>query len=140
MALALASGVATITTIATYQQQSYGFLQSDLGDRKAHIAISGDSVYIVWFTDKGTPNSNGEFRISNDGGATVSDKINLKNTNDTDSINAEIATEGDNVIVTWWERNATSNDQVLRRSTDNGETFGPLLKLATNGSIGGQGE
>jgi hypothetical protein len=80
------------------------------------------------------------FRTSNDGGATFIDKINLNNTNDTDSINAEIATEGDNVIVTWWECNATSNEQVLRRSTDSGETFGPLLKLATNGSIGGQGE
>ena len=60
---------------------------------------------------------NGEviFRASNDGGATFSDKINLSNTNDTDSINAEIATEEDNVIVTWWEHNATSNvlEQVL---------------------------
>jgi hypothetical protein len=106
---------------------------------KAPIAVSGDNVYIVWFTDRNTPNTNGEviFRASNDGGATFGDKINLSNTNDTDSINAEIAAVGDNnVIVTWWERaNATSNEPVMRMSNDNGQTFGPLLKLATNGTI-----
>lgn len=105
---------------------------------KAPIVISGDNVYVVWFTDKGTPNSNGEviFRASNDGGATFGDKINLSNTNDTDSINAEIAAEGDNVIVSWWERtNATSNQPVLRISPDNGQTFSPLVQLASNGTI-----
>jgi hypothetical protein len=105
---------------------------------KAPVVISGDNVYVVWFTDKGTPNSNGEviFRASNDGGATFGDKINLSNTSDTDSINAEIAAEGDNVIVTWWERtNATSNQPVLRISTDNGQTFSPLVQLAINGTI-----
>ena len=64
-------------------------------------------------------------------------EINLSNTNDTDSINAEIAADGDNVLVTWWERaNATSNQPVLRISTDNGQTFGPLIQLSTNGTIG----
>lgn len=62
--------------------------------------------------DKGTPNTNGEviFRSSNDSVATFGDKINLSNTTDIDSINTEVAAEGDNVLVTWWERaNATSN-------------------------------
>jgi hypothetical protein len=41
-----------------------------------------------------------------------------------------------NVIVTWWERaNANNNEPVMRMSNDNGQTFGPLLKLATNGTI-----
>ena len=54
-------------------------------DRKAPMAISGDNVYIVWFTDRNTLNTNGEviFRASNDGGATFVDKINLSNTNNT---------------------------------------------------------
>jgi hypothetical protein len=48
----------------------------------------------------------------------------------------EIATaEGANVIVTWWERNQTSNTPVARISTDGGETFGPMLMLATNGTL-----
>lgn len=76
-----------------------------------------------------------------DGGTTFGDKINLSNTNDTDSINAEIVTQRENnVIVTWWERaNATSNEPVLRVSTDNGQTFGPLMQLANNGTMGSSG-
>ena len=43
---------------------------------------------------------------------------------------------GNNVFVTWWERNQTSNEPAIRVSIDNGQTFGPVLKLATNGTIG----
>ncbi|HKG32073.1 MAG TPA: hypothetical protein VKA91_12450 [Nitrososphaeraceae archaeon] len=39
------------------------------------------------------------FRASSDGGATFGDKINLSNTTNADSTRAEIAGEGDNVIV-----------------------------------------
>ena len=39
-------------------------------------------------------------------------------------------------MVTWWERNSTSNEPVEKVSTDNGATFGPVLRLATNGTIG----
>jgi hypothetical protein len=76
------------------------------------------------------------FRVSTDGGSTFTDKINLSNSTDAESQDAEIAADGDNVIITWWERNATSNEPVMKVSTDNGETFGPLLKLANNGTIG----
>jgi hypothetical protein len=107
-------------------------------DKKAPIAVSGKNVYIVWFNDQNTPNNNSEilFRYSNDRGVTLSDKINLSNTTNADSVDAEIAANGNNVIITWWERNQTSNEPVVRISIDNGTTFGPLLKLADNGSIG----
>jgi hypothetical protein len=88
------------------------------------------------------PNNNSEvlFRASTDSGATFGDKINPSNTTTADSINAEIAaTDGDEVIVTWWERNQTSDKPVFRASVDNGLTFGPLLQLATNGTIGESG-
>ena len=52
---------------------------------------------------------------------------------------AQIGASGDRVFVTWWERNATSNEPVLKISTDNGKTFGPILKLAANGTIGSSG-
>lgn len=104
----------------------------------APIAISGENVYIVWFSDKNMPNNNSEvfFRASNNGGATFGDKINLSNTTTADSTDAEIAADGDEVMVTWWEGNQTSNEPVFRASVDNGLTFGPLLKLGTNGTIG----
>ena len=104
--------------------------------RKAPADVSGDNNYIVWWTNK-TGNDEVQFRSSTDGGATFADKINLSNTTSAESQDVEIATGGDNVIVTWWERNQTSDEPVARISTDNGVTFGPLLKLATNGTIGG---
>ncbi|MGH9979554.1 MAG: hypothetical protein ACRD8Z_27500 [Nitrososphaeraceae archaeon] len=48
----------------------------------------------------------------------------------------EIVANGDNVIISWWERNATSKEPVLRISNNNGQTFGPILKLPMNGTIG----
>ncbi|MDN5846072.1 MAG: hypothetical protein L0H53_07340 [Candidatus Nitrosocosmicus sp.] len=104
---------------------------------KAPVAISDGNVFVVWFTDQNTLNSNSEvlFRSSTDGGTTFVDKVNLSNTTDADSINAEIAADGDTVIVTWWERNATSIEPVTRTSIDSGQTFGPLLRLATNGTV-----
>jgi hypothetical protein len=76
------------------------------------------------------------FRASTDGGATFTDKINLSNTTGAESQDVEIAADGGNVVITWWERNQTVEDPVARISTDNGVTFGPILRLATNGTIG----
>jgi hypothetical protein len=104
---------------------------------KAPVAISDGNVFVVWYTDQNTLNSNSEvlFRSSTDGGTTFVNKVNLSNTTDADSINAKIAADGDTVIVTWWERNATSIEPVARTSIDSGQTFGPLLRLTTNGTV-----
>jgi hypothetical protein len=77
------------------------------------------------------------FRASTDVGATFTDKINLSNTTDADSWRVEISGEGDTVIVSWWETNQTSDIPVARISTDAGETFGPMIMLAANGTISG---
>jgi hypothetical protein len=79
------------------------------------------------------------FRASTDNGVTFGNKINLSNTTEADSQDAEIAASGNKVYVTWWERNQTSEEPVLRVSGDNGATFGPLLRLASNSTIGGAG-
>jgi hypothetical protein len=104
---------------------------------KAPVAISGDNIYVAWWTNQ-TTNDNDEvfFRAFTDGDSTFADKINLSNITNTESQDVEIAAFGDNVIATWWERIATGNEPVARVSGDNGVTFGPLLKLSTNGSIG----
>ena len=47
-----------------------------------------------------------------------------------------ISVDGDTIAVTWWEKNQIANVPVMRISTDNGQTFSPILKLATNGTIG----
>ena len=105
--------------------------------RFAPPAITGDNVYVTWWTNN-TANNNDEvlFRASSDGGVTFGDKINLSNTTDSDSTRAEIVSDEDSVVVTWWESNQTSDTPVMRVSDDNGETFGPTLILAVNGTIG----
>jgi len=77
------------------------------------------------------------FRASTDAGKAFGDKINLSSTTDADSTRVEIDSDADSVVVTWWETNETSDTPVMRVSDDNGKTFGPLLNLATNGTIGG---
>ena len=102
------------------------------------IATSDNNVYVTWWTDK-TGNDEIMFRASTDNGVTFGDKMNLSNTTEADSDDAEIAASGNSVYVTWWERNDTSDEPVARVSNDNGATFGPLLRLAANGTIGGGG-
>ena len=102
------------------------------------IATSDNNVYVTWWTNK-TGNDEIMFRASTDTGVTFGDKMNLSNTTEADSDDAEIAASGNSVYVTWWERNDTSDEPVARVSNDNGATFGPILRLAANGTIGGVG-
>jgi hypothetical protein len=97
-------------------------------------AITGDNIYVVWWTNK-TGNDEVLFRASTDKGATFGDKINLSNTTDADSTNVEIDSDADSVVITWWESNETSEVPVMKVSNDNGKTFGPLLTLSVNGTI-----
>jgi hypothetical protein len=60
----------------------------------------------------------------------------LSNTTDADFTRGEIDSDADSVVVTWWETDQTDEIPVMRISTDNGNTFGPLLRLTTNGYIG----
>src|ERR687897_985967 len=102
----------------------------------APVVVSGDNIYSAWWTNN-TENGNEEvmFRASTDGGATFGDRINLSNTTDADSWRVEIHGEADTVVVSWWETNQTSDTPVARISNDAGETFGPILRLAANGTI-----
>jgi hypothetical protein len=64
-------------------------------------------MILVWSTNK-TGNDEVNFRASTDGGQIFGDKIDLSNSTNANSQDAEMAADGDNVIVTWWERNQTS--------------------------------
>jgi hypothetical protein len=109
--------------------------------RRAPASVAGDNIYVAWWTNN-TSNNNEEvnFRASTDGGQTFGDKINLSNTTDFDSSNVEIDSDSDSVVVTWWETNQTSETPVMRVSNDNGATFGSILQLAPNGTIGEDAE
>lgn len=75
------------------------------------------------------------FRACTDAGKTFGDKINLSNSTNANSTRVEIDSDANSVVVTWWETNQTSDTPVMRVSNDNGNTFGPLLILAGNGTI-----
>jgi hypothetical protein len=129
------------TTTPLVLQSAQAFISEDtdfVREPKAPVIVSGDNIYIAWWTNNTEENGNEEvmFRASNDGGATFTDKINLSNTTEADSWRVEIHGEGDNVVVSWWEMNQTSDIPVARVSNDGGATFGPLLRLGMNGTIG----
>jgi hypothetical protein len=106
---------------------------------KAPMAVSqdGNNIYIVWWTNK-SENWEVMFRASNDGGQTFGDQVNLSNSTDAESQNAEIIAAGDSVYVSWWETSPEtgSSESVLRVSPDAGQTFGPMIMLGVNGTIG----
>jgi plastocyanin len=114
---------------------------------KAPMVASDDNLYIVWWTNK-SGNWEVMFRASNDTGETIGDQINLSNSIDADSQNAEMVAQDDNVYVSWWETSTNpankTSESVLRISNDNGATFGPILMLGDNGTLsaggGGRGQ
>jgi hypothetical protein len=138
MMIALLSTIIGIGIIPILLQQQAAYAHIHVNPRlvNAPIATSDNNIYIAWSTNKTGINDEVMFRASTDGGKTFGDKINLSNSTNADSQDVQIDTSGDRVFVTWWERNATSNEPVARISTDNGKTFGPLLKLGANGTIG----
>jgi hypothetical protein len=102
---------------------------------KAPPAITGDNIYVAWWTNK-TGNDEVMFRASTDAGKTFGDKINLSNSPNANSTRAQIDSDANSVVVTWWETNQTSDVPVMKVSTDNGKTFGEIIKLSANGPIG----
>ena len=134
-------GITVSGAMLLSQQAANAFMAED-GSRivtrqAAPIAISGKNIYITWWTNH-TAKGDGEvmYRASNDGGATFGDKINLSNNSKFNSVDAQIQANNDNiVVVTWWEKNKTTNEPVVRISTDKGKTFGPVMRLSTNGTI-----
>ncbi|HJT49478.1 MAG TPA: hypothetical protein VJ729_14935 [Nitrososphaeraceae archaeon] len=120
---------AVVTTISI--QKVYAAQQPQLAPQaKAPIATSGDkNVYVSWWSNK-TGNDEVMFKASADGGKTFGSKINLSNTPNSDSQDVQIAAAGNNVYVTWWERNQTANEPIMKVSNDNGKTFGEKIMLS----------
>jgi hypothetical protein len=116
------TALTTILPTTLLQQQQADAFRAEDGSRESDaskLAISADNIYVVWWTNK-TANEDGEvmFRASNDSGATFDDKINLSNNTVANSVDAEIAAADGNIVVTWWERNSTSNEPVMKVSNN----------------------
>ena len=125
-----------ITSIFLQEQSTSGLVLPANSNRNAPIAISGDkNVYVAWWTNK-TGNDEVMFKASTDNGKTFGDKMNLSNSTNAQSQDVSIAASGNNVYVSWWERNQTSNEPVMRVSNDNGKSFGDLIILSSNTTSG----
>lgn len=108
VALAIVIGISVVITAASLITLSQSVLAQRFIDQEGNLAVEpkapmavsqdGNNVYIVWWTNK-SENWEVMFRASNDGGQTFGDKINLSNSSDTESQNAEIIAAGDNVFV-----------------------------------------
>jgi hypothetical protein len=101
----------------------------------APMATSGNNVYVVWPSNQ-TGHLEIVFRASSDNGQTFTDKVNLSNTPNVDSIDPEIAASGNNVFISWWEDFGNGTRvPFLKASNDNGLTFGSVLSLSDNGPL-----
>jgi hypothetical protein len=119
----------------TMLQVSWAIVHTEpWGKANAPVAITGDNIYVAWWTNQ-SGNEEVMFRASNDKGQTFVDKLNLSNTTDANSTRVEIDSDTNSVVVTWWETTETSDTPVMKVSNDFGKTFGPMLKLAGNGTI-----
>lgn len=127
--------ISSIGSLAS-QYRAEGQMNLAARSEKAPVATFENDIYVAWWTNE-TGNDEVMYRVSGDGGKTFTDKINLSNSPGTDSANVEIAADEGKVAITWWERSETVNEPVIRLSSDGGKNFGPVLKLANNGTIGG---
>ncbi len=130
--LAVLVSVILAAAATTYSiQKTEAILGADVWrSGRAPIATSGDkNVYVTWWTNK-SGDWEVMFKASTDGGKTFGSQINLSNSKGVVSNDAEIAAAGSNVYITWWERNQTANEPVLRTSIDNGKTFGEKIMLS----------
>lgn len=101
----------------------------------APMATSGNNVYVVWPSNQ-TGHLEIVFRASSDNGQTFTDKVNLSNTPNVDSIDPEIAASGNNVFISWWEDFGNGTRvPFLKASNDNGLIFGSVLSLSDNGPL-----
>lgn len=128
-------GTAIIATTTTIQQQVEAVTSKRDFQGGTQTSIFENDVYVAWWTNK-TGNDEVMYRLSSDAGRTFTDKVNLSNTPNSDSVDVEISADEGRVAVSWWERNQTLNEPVIRISNDNGKTFGPALKLEPDGPIG----
>jgi hypothetical protein len=110
--------------------------------RKAPVAVSGNNIYTAW--NNASTSLHGDaifFTKSTDGGKTFSNAMVLSppNTNPKVSVirnNVNIDAGGSTVAVTWWTNETGALNPVIRTSTDNGNTFGNLIRLNSTSTVG----
>jgi hypothetical protein len=97
-------------------------------ETKAPVASSGNNLYVAWWTHK-TGNWEVMFKASHDKGKTFGKTINLSNSPNASSTNAEVSASGNNVSVSWREKTNNGSELIMRASNDGGRTFGDIINM-----------
>lgn len=107
------------------------FSNSAASDPGQVVIASGNNRFAVW-NDETPGNSDILFRRSTDNGVTWQPIVNLSN-NPGPSVEPQITVSGSNVYVVWAQENAagTTVDAFFIRSTNNGATWGPKVRIST---------
>ncbi|HJU35559.1 MAG TPA: sialidase family protein [Nitrososphaera sp.] len=111
---------------------------TNTSSRNLEITAFENNVYVVWLDEDEQGNGAILFKASNDGGNTFSNVITIAGDLDNNDITLpKVAAYGENVHITW---NAADNTQeevgmtdlLYVKSSDQGNTFSPPIKLNNN--------
>ena len=121
--------------VATGDNGTFGSLTNlsndTAGSVNPDISASGGKLHAVW--GENTPGNNAIItRSSNDSGRTFDNKI-LLNNNDSLASHPKIAASGDDIIIVTSAQNKSGTQDILvRKSSDGGESFGEEINLTGN--------
>jgi hypothetical protein len=104
-------GTAIIATTTTLHQQVDAVTSKRDFQGGTETSIFENDVYVAWSTNK-TGNDEVMYRLSSDAGKTFTDKINLSNTPNSDSVDVGISADEGRVAVSWWERNQAADGPI----------------------------
>lgn len=114
--------------------------KQDDGGCYPNSSTSGQFRYLVW--SEGDEDSRFIlFKRSTDGGKTFDNAITLSGNAPSAVFNPKLSTEGNNVFVVWQgDSNSGNQDILMRKSTDNGKTFGSVINLSNDHAGSGNPE
>jgi len=112
----------------------------DDGGCYPNSSTSGQFRYLVW-SEGDEDNRFILFKRSTDGGKTFDNAITLSGDVPSAVFNPKLSTEGNNVFVVWQgDSNSGNQDIYMRKSTDNGKTFGSITNLSNDHAGSGNPE
>jgi hypothetical protein len=118
-------------TIVHAIDEAINLSQTDSASVFPQIVVSdNDDIHVVWQDTE--PGQNDIFVSSSmDGGNNYGERIDISNT-ESASTNAQGASSGDEVYVTWQDASFGTTDILVSTSTDGGETFGSPVNVSDN--------
>jgi hypothetical protein len=123
---------------------------TNTNSRNLELAAFEDHVYAVWLDEDEQGNGIILFKASNDGGETFGNPITIAHnvTTNNDFTFPKVAAYGDNVYIAWNVVDSRSTqgegemitDLLYVKSSDQGNTFSPPIKLNNNGEKVGEAQ